>query len=129
MTPIDVLKKGLKTLRKQTDARELKIQADLNAQKSITESDEAWLDGEGNLVDEERLIDLLKMYDIEDDIRPTRNEALQAALVVKKYIQELNSDPFTRKLEAIIDTFGWQTHLVEVQSLKPMLMTDYSLHT
>jgi hypothetical protein len=53
MTPIDVLKKGLKTLRKQIDARKLKIQADLNAQKSITESDEAWLDGEGNLVDEE----------------------------------------------------------------------------
>ena len=48
------------TLRKQTDAQTLKIQADLNAQKSITESDEAWLDGEGNLVDEERVIDLLE---------------------------------------------------------------------
>ena len=44
--------------------------------------------------------------DAPSDIRPTRNEALQAAPVVKKYVQELN-DPFTRKLEpeAIIDTF------------------------
>jgi hypothetical protein len=32
----------------------------LNAQKSITESDEAWLDGEGNPVDEERVVDLLE---------------------------------------------------------------------
>ena len=66
--------------------------------------------------------------DIEDDapsdIRPTRKEALQAAFVVKKYIQDVN-DPFARKLEAIIDTFGWQTRLVEVQTLKPTVMTDY----
>jgi hypothetical protein len=62
--------------------------------------------------------------DAPSDICPTRNEALQAALVVKKYIPELN-DPFTCKLEAIIGTFGWQTRLVETQSLKPTVMTDY----
>ena len=71
-------------------------------------------------------------HDIEDtpsDIRLTRNEALQAALVVKKCIQDLNN-PFTRKLEpeAIVDTFSWQTRLVEVQSLKPTVMTDYFTH-
>ena len=38
MTPIDVLKKGLKF-------------------ECITESDEAWLDGEGNLVDEEHVLE------------------------------------------------------------------------
>ena len=58
--PIDVLKKGLKALRKQNEAWKSKIQADLDAQKSITESDEEWLDGEGNLVDEELVIDLLE---------------------------------------------------------------------
>ena len=106
----------------QTDARKLKIQADLKAQKSITESDEAWLDGEGNLVDEENVIDLL-----ENGMHRTMIEALRSTpscAIVKKYIQELN-DPFARKLEAIIDTFGWQTCLVEVESLKPTVMTDY----
>ena len=88
MTPIDVLKKGLKTLRKQTDARKLNIQADLKAQKSTTESDEAWLDGEGNLVDEERVINLLENASDYDRGFSARNEALQAALVVKKYIQD-----------------------------------------
>ena len=58
--PIDMLKKGLKALKKHINARKSKIQADLDAQKSITESDEAWLDGEGNPVDEERVIDLLE---------------------------------------------------------------------
>ena len=66
--------------------------------------------------------------DIEDDspsdICPTCNEALQAALVVKKYIQELNN-PFARKLEGIIDTFGRQTRLMEAQALKPTVLTDY----
>ena len=66
--------------------------------------------------------------DIEDDspsnICPTRNEVLQAALVVKKYIQELNN-PFAHKLEGIIDNFGWQMCLIETQALKPTVMTDY----
>ena len=48
------------TLRKQIDEWKSKIQADLNAQKSISERDEAWLDGDGNPVDEERVIDLLE---------------------------------------------------------------------
>ena len=60
MTPIDVLKDGLNALRKQIDARKSKIQADLEAKKSITESDKAWLDGEGNPVDEERVVNLLE---------------------------------------------------------------------
>ena len=67
--------------------------------------------------------------DIEDDspsyiIRPTRNEVLQAALVVKKYIEELNN-PFARKLEGIINSSGRQTRLIEAQALKPTVVTDY----
>ena len=67
--------------------------------------------------------------DIEDDspsyiIRPTHNKVLQAALVVKKYIEELNN-PFARKLEGIINSFGRQMRLIEAQALKPTVMTDY----
>ena len=49
---------------------------------------------------------------------------LQAALVVKKYIEELNN-PFARKLEGIINSFGRQMRLIEAQALKPTVMTDY----
>ena len=60
MTPIDMLKKGLNALRKQIDVQKSKIQANLKAKKHITESNKAWLDGEGNPVDEEHVVDFLE---------------------------------------------------------------------
>ena len=100
-----MLKKGLKALRKQDDTQKLKIQADLDAQKRITESDEEWLDGEGNLVDEERVIDQLENASDYDEGFAGLREA--------------------RKLEGIIDTFGQQTRLIEAQALKSTEITDY----
>ena len=58
-----LLKIVLLGLRKQIDARKLKMQAALHAQKSITENDEAWLDSEGNPGTqsmEEHVVDLLE---------------------------------------------------------------------
>ena len=60
MVPLDTIKKGLNILRKQTHEHKTKLQADLQAKKKLSEQDEQWLDGEGNLVDEERVVDLLK---------------------------------------------------------------------
>ena len=39
---------------------------------------------------------------------PTRNEALQAALLLCKYTKDLN-DPFARRLETMLGSFGRQT--------------------
>ncbi|KAG5638030.1 hypothetical protein H0H81_002231 [Sphagnurus paluster] len=54
--PLDTLKKGLQTLQKQVEAKAAKI----HAKKALTESDEEWLDGLGNLVDEVRVIQVLE---------------------------------------------------------------------
>jgi DDE superfamily endonuclease len=64
--------------------------------------------------------------DIHDNTprRPTRNEALQAARVIQHYVQEVN-DPFARKLEAMVSSFGHQMRLLESQSLAPTQITDY----
>jgi|SRR6266850_57817 len=59
-----------------------------------------------------------------DEDCPTRKEALQAALVLKKYIQHIN-DPFARNLEGILGLFGQQTRLTEFQNMRPTLVTDY----
>jgi hypothetical protein len=59
-----------------------------------------------------------------DDVSPTRKEALQAALVLKKYLQHVNS-PFARKLEGILGSFGRQTRLTVLQDMRPTLLTDY----
>jgi hypothetical protein len=58
--PLNILKAGLQALRKVTETQKRKLKADLQANQSITKSDEAWLDGAGNLVDEEHVIDVLE---------------------------------------------------------------------
>ena len=58
--PLDILKAGLQALWKLTETQKRKLEADLKANQSITASDEEWLDGAGNLVDKECVIDVLE---------------------------------------------------------------------
>ncbi|KAF8265301.1 hypothetical protein EI94DRAFT_359920 [Lactarius quietus] len=64
--------------------------------------------------------------DPETVVKPhrTRKEALQAALVMREYLQELNI-PYARKLEANIFSFGYQTRHLESQSMKSTHIADY----
>lgn len=61
---IDVLKKGLKTLKKRVALRKAQLEADLKAGKIISAEDEEWLDGAGNLIDEECVVE---RFDNESD--------------------------------------------------------------
>ena len=64
--PLYSLQKGLQILQNQVQSRKSRIGTDLKANKVLTESDEEWLDGEGNLVDEERVVqDLQSASDYE----------------------------------------------------------------
>ena len=58
---------------------------------------------------------------------PTRTEALQAALSLRKYVATFN-DPFTRKLEVMLGSFGQQTRAVEMQSMNDTKLTRYFPH-
>ncbi|THU78816.1 hypothetical protein K435DRAFT_699370 [Dendrothele bispora CBS 962.96] len=66
--------------------------------------------------------------DVVDDApleaRPTRRDALQAASTMQKYFQDID-DPFARKLESILASFGRQTRLDEMQSATLTLITDF----
>jgi hypothetical protein len=55
-----ILKRGLLALQKQTQVRRLELQKDLREKRKISKVDEGWLDGMGNLVDEEQLIEHLE---------------------------------------------------------------------
>ncbi|KAH7885799.1 hypothetical protein F5I97DRAFT_1809898 [Phlebopus sp. FC_14] len=55
---------------------------------------------------------------------PTRSEALQATLMLRKYVGTFN-DPFTHKLEVMLGSFRQQTHAIKTQGLKDTKMTDY----
>ena len=56
---IDVVKKGLKLLKKRVASRKTQLETDLKAGKIISAEDEEWLDGAGNLIDEERVVEIL----------------------------------------------------------------------
>ncbi|KIL66717.1 hypothetical protein M378DRAFT_160191, partial [Amanita muscaria Koide BX008] len=59
-TPIEVLKKGLSILQQQVKARKAQLEAKLRRNEKISHADEEWLDGKGNLVDEERVVEVLE---------------------------------------------------------------------
>ncbi|KAG6915696.1 hypothetical protein DXG01_010338 [Tephrocybe rancida] len=60
LKPLEIQKKGLKTLRKKIKAKKTKLETLLAKQKCISSEDEAWLDHEGNLVDLEKVVDKLE---------------------------------------------------------------------
>jgi|SRR5712672_903449 len=59
MKPIEILQKGLTKLQNQTQDRKKRLEDELRAGQPISDSDEEWLDNDGNLVDEERVVDTL----------------------------------------------------------------------
>ena len=70
--------------------------------------------------------------DSEKDVTPTkpgpaRHEALQAVLTLQEYIGTIN-DPFVRKLEVMLNSFGWATWAAVAQSMKDTKLTDYFDH-
>ncbi|KAF5383069.1 hypothetical protein D9615_004968 [Tricholomella constricta] len=64
--------------------------------------------------------------DDSDDVeaRPSRREALLAASTLRTFVSDID-EPFARKLEAILSSFGRQTRLDEFKSLKPSAIPDY----
>lgn len=74
----------------------------------------------------EQMMEVNGGYDDEDDVdqKPTRNEALAAAFTLRSYVADIN-EPYARRLESIIATFGRQTRLEEAQALEPTFITDY----
>ena len=50
----------LQALQKVTETQKRKLEANLQANQSISKSDETWLDGAGNLVYEEHVINVLE---------------------------------------------------------------------
>jgi hypothetical protein len=58
--PLQVLKGGLSKLKETIKERKESLLSRLQKQQTISSEDEAWLDQEANLVDEEALVDALE---------------------------------------------------------------------
>jgi len=75
----------------------------------------------------EQMMEVNGGCDVDDEVvdkKPTRKEALTAAFTLKSYVADIN-EPFARKLEGILASFGRQTRLEEAQSLETTYITDY----
>ena len=57
---LSVLKNGFKALENQTRERKKLLEAQLSNSQSISSDDERWLDGEANLIDELRVVEMLE---------------------------------------------------------------------
>jgi len=58
--PLDNLKKGFSKLSQRVKKKTDDLYAKLSQQEAISSADEQWLDGEGNTVDEQRILDILE---------------------------------------------------------------------
>ena len=65
----------------------------------------------------------------DSELAPTRREAMQAVLKLRKYVATLADDPFNRKVEFILGSFGQNTRAAEARDMKATKLTDYFART
>ena len=68
--------------------------------------------------------DIAASLDDTAEPRPSRSEALRAVGLIQKFLAPMD-DPFARKLETLLASFGRQTRLEEAQSLTETQITRY----
>lgn len=104
MKPIDILKKGLKKLQNQIGERKSQLKAKLKANQLVSEIDLEWLNNAGNLVDEERIVDVLdKASDYE---RGLEKMGLQEKAIVQKLKELTGGDAPTKKRKRMVSKFS-----------------------
>ena len=127
MKPINILKKGLAKLWNQISDQKSKLEADLKANKHISEVDEEWLDNTGNLVDEERVVDILdKASDYERGFGRLGQEEKS---IVQKLMQLAGAVSASKKCKCMgfsIFTFSGQQILKPLFYLGPLQHTNTS---
>jgi len=109
--PLDVLKSGLVKLKNLTKTKKDDLLACLH-RKKISTKEEEWLDNATNPVDDD---------DVVNKKKPT---CLLLAFTLGSYVADIN-DPFARRLESILASFGRQTWLEEARALEPTYITDF----
>ena len=107
MNPIEILKKGLTRLQNQVQDWKTRLLAELRASRPISDTDQEQLDNNGNLVDEERVVDVL-------DCASDYEEGLRRLNSHDKYVVD--------KLQSLI---GSTLGVVEMRGMTDTKVTDY----
>ncbi|KAJ7215437.1 hypothetical protein GGX14DRAFT_391867 [Mycena pura] len=102
---LEILQKGLTALQKHVKKRKTAIEARLAKKERVDDDNAAWLDSDPIAI-------------------PTRREALHAAATLRNFVASVG-DPYARKLEAILGTFGRQIQLEAMNAAVETSITDY----
>ncbi|KIK74591.1 hypothetical protein PAXRUDRAFT_19714 [Paxillus rubicundulus Ve08.2h10] len=110
MKRVDVLKEGLSKLHNQIWDRKTKLEIELKAGQIISEADQDWLDGDGNLVDDERVV-----------------EALDNASDYEQGLEGLNSQDklIVEKLQKLAGKGGIPSNKHGSKKLPPLIIGKY----
>ena len=123
MKPINILKKGLAKLQNQISDQKSKLEADLKANKHISEVDEEWLDNTGNLVDEEHVVDILdKASDYERGFGRLGQEEKSIVQKLMQLAGAVSASKKRKRMGFSIFTFSGQ------QILKPLFYLGLLQH-
>jgi DDE superfamily endonuclease len=83
-----------------------------------------------DMAEVEQMMEVNGGDDIDEEtvqVKPTRKEALTAAFTLQKYIADIN-EPFARKLEGKLASFGYQTRMEGNRMMEATHITDYFTH-
>lgn len=127
---LEVLKAGLTRLKQQVKTRKETLSARLFNKNEHNMYDDGTEEEIHQAVLERRNREKNDGHGVEDgsdevtEVKPSRREALAAASTLSKYVADLD-EPFARKLEVILASFGRQTRLAAVNSLRPTTLTEF----
>ncbi|OSC98102.1 hypothetical protein PYCCODRAFT_1375859, partial [Trametes coccinea BRFM310] len=95
---LDQLKAGFKLLEEQNASRRMQLEARLAAKGQITPEEEAWLDGDGNLVDEKQTLQvLLEAADYEAALQALSPEQKEAVARMRRVLEECSTQPGAKR--------------------------------
>ena len=94
---------------------------DDNIFETVMAAKAAW---EANSGGSDEVADSDNVRDAPTELVPTRQEAPQTAAVLRKYVNKLN-DPFARKLEMMLGSFGQRMRVLSAQNMKDNKITSY----
>ncbi|KAJ3734885.1 hypothetical protein DFJ43DRAFT_1062044 [Lentinula guzmanii] len=124
--PLAALKKALETLQKEHRTRAENKEAhfmtfeisDQDIHEAVMDAQAAQENTDNNGGDDDKDDDTAPL------VRPSRCQALQAVATLQSFIGAMD-EPYARKLESILASFGHQTCLEESHYMVDSRMTDF----
>ncbi|KAI9057991.1 hypothetical protein FKP32DRAFT_1636736, partial [Trametes sanguinea] len=118
---LDQLKAGFKLLEEQNASRRKQLEARLAAKGQITPEEEAWLDGDGNLVDEKQTLQVLsEAADYKAALQALSPEQKEAVARMRRVLEERSTQPGAKRKRMFYRCFALANKYLRIISSGPV---------